>query len=307
LLNKGLKMKRLSGLLLLTIVIFAGCRSMPALLPADKRITWLPADSKVFLNVNIEGNRTLFNETITKMGIDNKDLQQIIDKSRTVCLGLENPLDLADPGVHLISEGQYTSGMMRLGLRVTKEWAMTDKETRAITNVEAGLQILPEKGKIFFSEGKIDEILTNKVDPVPVYLPRDVRDHFVESDIILYYPQPSKEVLTTLSPALEKLEVDLFYISMNKIEPVVEGEEPEYEIMGLVRMKDLGKARPFSTALKWVILGVVVSSENPETRKFLKEIDIDSNLSNVEMTGLNLSIEQASNMIANVIKLDIYQ
>lgn len=300
-------MKKMSGLLLLTIVIFAGCASMPALLPADKRITWLPADSKVFLNVNIEGNRTLFNETITKMGIDNKDLQHIIDKSRTVCLGLENPLDLADPGVHLISEGKYNSGMLKLGLRVTKAWAMTDRETGTITNVEAGLQILPEKGTIFFSEGKIDEILTNKVDPVPVYLPREVRKHFVESDIILYYPQPSKEVMTSLSPALEKLEVDLFYISMNKIRPVVEGEEPQYELMGLVRMKDLGKARPFSTALKWVIIGVVMSSENPDTKQFLKEIEVDSNLSNVEISGLTLTIEQASNLISNVIKLDIYQ
>lgn len=300
-------MKKLSGLLLLTIVFFAGCKSMPVLLPADQRITWLPADSKVFLNVNIEGNRTLFNETITKMGIDNKDLQSIIDKSKTVCLGLENPQDLADPGVHLISEGKYNSGMLKLGLRVTREWAMTDRETGTITNVEAGLQILPEKGKIFFSEGKIDEILTNQVDPVHVYLPRDVRKHFVESDIILYYPQPSKEVLTSLSPTLEKLEVDLFYISMNKVQPVVEGEEPEYEIMGLVRMKDLGKAKPFSTALKWVIIGVVMSSENPDTKRFLREITVDSNLSNVEMSGLNLSIDQASDLISNVIKLDIYK
>ena len=300
-------MKKLSGFLLLTIVIFAGCKSMPALLPADQRITWLPADSKVFLNVNIEGNRTLFNETITKMGIDNKDLQSIIDKSQTVCLGLENPLDLADPGVHLISEGKYNSGMLKLGLRVTKEWAMTDRETGTITNVEAGFQILPEKGSILFSEGKIDEILTNQVDPIHVYLPRDVRKHFVESDIILYYPQPSKEVLTTLSPTLEKLDVDLFYISMNKIQPVLEGVDPEYEIMGLVRMKDLGKAKPFSTALKWVIIGVVMSSDNPDTKQFLREIEVDSNLSNVEMSGLSLSIEQASDLIANVIKLDIYQ
>lgn len=300
-------MKKLSGILLLIIIVLTGCRSVPARFPADKRITWLPADSKVFLNVNIEGNRTLFNETITKMGIDNKELQAIVDKSQTVCLGLENPLDLADPGVHLISEGQYNSGMLKLGLRVTKEWARTDRETGTITNVEAGLQVLPEKGKIIFSEGRIDEILTNQVDPVPVYLPRDVRDHFVESDIILYYPQPSKEVLTTLSPTLEKLEVDLFYISMNKVEPVIEGEEPEYEIMGLVRMKDLGKARPFSTAMKWVIIGVVMTSEDPDTKQFLKEIEIDTNLSDIELSGLNLSIEKASNLISNVIKLDIYE
>ena len=299
-------MKKLNGLLLLTIMIFAGCKSMPVLQPADKRITWLPADSKVFLNVNIEGNRTLFNETITKMGIDNKELQSIIDRSQTVCLGLENPLDLADPGVHIISEGSYNSGMMRLGLRVTKEWARTDKELGTISNSE-GLQVLPERGQIFFSEGKIDEIMTNKVDPLPVYLPRDVRDHFVNSDIILYYPQPSREVLMTLSPTLEQLEVDLFYISMNKVEPVVEGEGPEYEIMGLVRMKELGKARPFSTALKWVILGVVVSSEDPEMRQFLKEIDIKAVWNDIELTGLTLSVERASEIIAGVIKLDIYQ
>lgn len=300
-------MKKLGGIILLTIVIFTGCRSVPALLPADKRITWLPADSKVFLNVNIEGNRTLFNETITKMGIDNKDLQSIIDRSQTVCIGLENPLDLADPGIHLISEGNYNKGMLKLGLRVQREWEQTDKESGTITNIEAGLQIVPEKGKILFSEGKIDEILTNRVDPVPVYLPRDVRDHFIDSDIILYYPQPSREVLTTLSPNLADLEVDLFYISMNKIEPVVEGEEPQYEIMGLVRMADIRKARPFSTALKWVILGVVVTSEDPDTKQFLKEIDIDTQWNDVALTGLNLTIDRASELISNVIKLDIYQ
>ncbi|MBB6480767.1 hypothetical protein [Spirochaeta isovalerica] len=300
-------MKKLSGIILLTIVIFTGCRSMPALLPADKRITWLPADSKVFLNVNIDGNRELFNRTITKMGIDNKDLQSIIDRSHTVCLGLENPLDLADPGIHMISEGEYNSGMMKLGLRVSKDWAQTDRESGTITNAEAGIQIVPEKGKILFSEGKIDEILTNRVDPVPVYLPRDVRDHFIESDIILYYPQPSRDVLTALSPNLADLEVDLFYISMNKVEPVAEGEEPEYEIMGLVRMKDITKTRPFSTALKWVILGVVVSSENPDTKQFLKTIKIDTQWNDVELSGLNLSLEMASDMISNVIKLDIYE
>ncbi|MBI9100366.1 MAG: hypothetical protein JEY91_17920 [Spirochaetaceae bacterium] len=299
-------MKKWTGMILLTMLILWGCKSMPVLQPADKRITWLPADSKVFLNVNIEGNRELFNKTITKMGIDNKDLQSLIDKSQTVCLGLENPLDLADPGVHLISEGSYNRGMMRLGLRVTREWAQTDSETGTISN-KAGLQVLPEKGKIFFSEGKIDEILTNQVDPIPVYLPRDVRDHFVESDIILYYPQPSKEVLTTLSPTLEKLEVDLFYISMNKIEPEVEGGEPEYAIMGLVRMKDVRKAKPFSTALKWVILGAIVSSDVPDTRQFLKEIDIDAKWNDIEITGLNLSIERASELIASVIKLEIYK
>lgn len=300
-------MKKLSALILLALVIFTGCRSVPALLPADKRITWLPADSKVFLNVNIEGNRELFNQTITKMGIDNKDLQSIIDRSYSVCLGLENPVDLADPGVHIISEGNYNSGMLKLGLRVTKEWARTDRETGTITNAEAGFQIVPEKGEILFSEGKIDEILTNKVDPVPVYLPRDVRDHFLQSDIILYYPQPSREVLTTLSPNLADLEVDLFYISMNRVYSDVPGDEPQYEIMGLVRMKDITKAKPFSTALKWVILGVVVTSENPDTRQFLKTIKIDTRWNDVELTGLNLSLDRASDLLSNVIKLDIYK
>jgi hypothetical protein len=279
---------------------------MPVLQPADTRITWLPADSKVFLNVNLEGNRVLLEKTVDKMGIDNKDLQSIMDKSQSVCLGLENPLDLADPGIHLISEGKYNSGMIRFGLRVSKDWARTDKEIGTISNKE-GLQILPEKGHIFFSEGKVNEIVSNRVDPVPVYLPRDVKDHFVESDLILYYPQPSKEVLMTLSPALEKLEVDLFYISMNKIEPVEEGQDPLYEIMGLVRMKDETKAKPFSTAMKWVILGVVVTSENPDTRKFLKEIKIKPLNSDVQLSGLNVTIDQASDLIANMIKLDIYQ
>lgn len=300
-------MKKLSGLILLILVIFSGCKSVPALLPADKRITWLPAESKVYLNVNIDGNRELFNETINKMGIDNKDLQDIIDRSYTVCLGLENPLDLADPGLHLISEGNYNKGLLRLGLRVKKEWAQTDKKSGTITNLEAGMQIVPERGKILFSEGKIDEILTNTVDPVPVYLPRDVRDHFIKSDIILYYPQPSREVLTALSPNLKDLQVDLFYISMNKIEPIVEGKEPEYEIMGLVRMKDITKTKPFSTALKWVILGVVVSSDNPETKQFLKTIKIDTQWNDVEITGLNLTLDRASDLISNIIKLDIYQ
>jgi hypothetical protein len=279
---------------------------MPVLQPADTRITWLPADSKVFLNVNLEGNRVLLEKTVDKMGIDNKDLQSIMDKSQSVCLGLENPLDLADPGIHLISEGKYNSGMIRFGLRVSKDWARTDKEIGTISNKE-GLQILPEKGHIFFSEGKVNEIVSNRVDPVPVYLPRDVKDHFVESDLILYYPQPSKEVLMTLSPALEKLEVDLFYISMNKIEPVEEGQDPLYEIMGLVRMKDETKAKPFSTAMKWVILGVVVTSENPDTRKFLKEIKIKPLNSDVQLSGLNVTIDQASDLIANMIKLDIYK
>jgi len=297
-------MKKLNGLLLLTILIFTGCKSMPVLQPADKRITWLPADSKVFLNVNIEGNRLLLNEAITKMGLENKELQSIMDKSQTVCLGLENPLELS--GIHLISEGKYNSGIMKIGLRMSKDWARTDKESGTITST-TGLQVVPEKGEILFSEGRIDEILTNRVDPVPVYLPRDVRDHFIKSDIILYYPQPSREVLMTLSPTLEQLEVDLFYISMNKIQPVVEGEEPVYEMMGLVRMKQLGKARPFSTAMKWVILGVIVSSENPDTRRYLKEIEITTQWNDVEMTGLNLTIEQASDIIASVIKLDIYE
>ncbi|MDA3809870.1 MAG: hypothetical protein PF518_06000 [Spirochaetaceae bacterium] len=299
-------MKKLSGYLLLILLIFTGCKSMPNLQPADKRITWLPADSKVFLNVNIEGNRVLFNETLTKMGFENKDLKSIIEKSQTVCLGLENPLDLSDSGIHLISEGKYNSGIMKIGLRITKEWAQTDRESGTITS-RTGLQVVPEKGEILFSDGKIDEILTNRVDPIAVYLPRDVRDHFIQSDIILYYPQPSREVLMTLSPTLEKLEVDLFYISMNKIESVVEGEEPDYEIMGLVRMKDLGKARPFSTAMKWVILGVIVSSENPDTRRFLKDIDISAKWNDVVLEGLTLSIEEASNMISSVIKLDIYK
>jgi hypothetical protein len=299
-------MKKLSGLVVLIILLVTGCSTMPVLQPADTRITWLPADSKVFLNVNLEGNRVLLEKTVDKMGIDNKDLQSIMDKSQSVCLGLENPLDLADPGIHLISEGKYNSGMIRFGLRVSKDWARTDKEIGTISNKE-GLQILPEKGHIFFSEGKVNEIVSNRVDPVPVYLPRDVKDHFVESDLILYYPQPSKEVLMTLSPALEKLEVDLFYISMNKIEPVEEGQDPLYEIMGLVRMKDETKAKPFSTAMKWVILGVVVTSENPDTRKFLKEIKIKPLNSDVQLSGLNVTIDQASDLIANMIKLDIYK
>ena len=299
-------MKRLKGVLLLIVIVFAACTSMPVSQSADKYITWLPADAKIFLNVNIEGNRVLFNQTITKMGIDNKDLQAIIDRSQTICLGLENPLDLANPGVHLISEGVYNSGILKLGLRVTKEWARTDKKLGTLSNKD-GLQILPEKGYILFSEGKIDEIISNKIDPVPVYLPRDVRKHFVNSDIILYYPQPSREVLTALSPTLEDLDVDLFYISMNKVEPSVEGEESDYEIMGLVRMKDLSKARPFSTALKWVILGVIVSSEDPDRRQFLKEIDIKAVLHDVELKGLTLSVERASELIAGVIKLDLYQ
>ena len=299
-------MRKLSGIVLLALIIFIGCSSMPVLRPADERITWLPADSKVFLNVNIEGNRPLLEETLAKMGLDDKGLKSILDNSQTVCIGLENPLDMSNPGIHIISEGHYNSTMISLGLRVTKEWARTDRKTGTISN-EAGLQILPLKGQIFFSEGKINEIISNEINPVPVYLPRDVRDHFVNSDIILYYPQPSKEVLTTLSSTLENLEVDLFYISMNKIETGEETETPRYEMMGLVRMKELGKARPFSTALKWVILGVIVSSENPDTRQFLKTINIDTRWNDIELTGLVLDQEQAGNMIANIIKLDIYK
>ncbi len=297
-------MRKLSGLLLLGLILFTGCTSMPALRPADERITWLPLDSKVFLNVNIEGNRLLFEKTITKMGLNNKHLTSIIDKSQTVCLGLENPLDLA--GIHVITEGNYNKGMISFGLRITKEWARTDKETGTISNQE-GLQILPERGMLYISEGKIDEILSNELNPVAVYMPKEVRDHFVESDIILYYPQPSKEVLKTLSPNLENLKVDLFYISMNKIEKDGNDENPEYEIMGLVRMKELSKAKPFSTALRWVIVGVVAKSKDPDTRKFLKEVDVTHHWKDVEMTGLNLSIEKASDLIAGVMKLDIYK
>ncbi len=299
-------MKKLSGIIVAALIILSGCRSMPAGRPADERITWLPAESKVYLNVKIEGNQELLNETMLKMGINDKGLNSIINKSITVCLGLEDPLNLADPGIHIITEGHYNDTMISLGLRVTREWARTDRDTGTIEN-SSGLQILPQKGQIFFSEGRINEIISNEMNPVPVYLPRDVREHFINSDIILYYPQPSIEVLTALSPTLEKLEVDLFYISMNKIATEEETEYPEYEITGLVRMKDLGKAKPFSTALKWVVLGVIVKSENPETRQLLKTIEIDNRWNNVELTGLNVSIEQASEMIANVIKLDIYQ
>lgn len=303
---KGLMMKKLSGLVFLMIMIITGCSTMPVMEPADTRITWLPEDSKVYLNVNIEGNRDLLNSTVNKMGIDNKDLQSIMDKSQTVCLGLENPLDLTDPGVHLISEGKYNSTFIKYGLRFSKEWARTDKEIGTISNAD-GIEIIPEKGHIFLSEGKVSEIVRNQVNPVPVYLPRDVKDHFVDSDLILYYPQPSREVLTTLSPTLERLEIDLFYISMNRIESLEEGQEPHYEIMGLVRMVDESKARPFSTAMKWVILGVVITSENPDTKQFLKEVKIVPTGSDVELSGLNMTIDQASDLIANVVKLDIYK
>lgn len=254
------------GVLGVTMLFLAGCRTLP---PLEPRSPWdiLPPEAALYAYLSVPLHREILSDLLQKEGFPSSGVSYLLD--HTTYFYLAGMVSENTPSRFqwvILGEGDFSSFLLQLGLSPEKGW--TRKTHRTLTGrisipyfeQDSGhIQVaLLEKRLLIFSNGNIQNTLDRAFAPIQtksksIPLPLD-------EDVGIYLSSPFEQFFQLDFPDLEPYLPTLESIRIN----LTQADPEQYLANGVLTFQKVEQARSVSVLLRLTVAKIVLQEDSLE-------------------------------------------
>ena len=268
-------------------ILVLSCASAPEYVSVERPVHFLPADAQLIGKINAESNEVLFREIIGVFlsggNFDGQeaDLQKALSRTENVFFAFSRG-QAGNSGFSIIIQGRFPRGITESLIKKEEGWEKQSSSPAWYRNTLSGLEFaVPERDMIFFSTGKLKEMLTRHAAGRPAAITYEALKEFEVSDIVLFLGNPASGLLEGLPVDTGKFPLSSMWFSLFK-------SQAGYRFSGVFLLSDEKKASAMAMLSKILMVGWFRQNKLGTMEQLKEQLEITPQGASVRITGIYL-------------------
>ena len=278
-------------------VLMLSCASAPEFVSVERPVHFLPDNPQMVGKMNAVSNEVLFSEIIgtflsggffndgdmtDNLSGNDEGLQKALGRTENVFFAFNNPENGGERIFSLIIQGKFPRGITESMIKKEEGWEKQSSSPRWYKNTISGMEFaVPEKNMIFFSTGKLDEMLRRYTSGSRAQISYEALKEFEVSDIVLYVGNPASGLLKGMPVDTEKFPLSSMWFTLFQSRDM-------YRLSGVFLLSDEKKAKAMAMLSKILMVGWFRQNKLGTMEELKEQLVIAAAGASVRLSGVYL-------------------
>lgn len=277
------------------IFLLFSCAGGPEVVSTERPVHFLPDDSQILGKIDTAANSELFTELILSLMPGEEELGRALERTENVYFTMHAGDSEGESLVSFIIQGKFPKGLTESAIKKAEGWERRKGIIPWWENSITGMQFsVPEKNLIFFSRGKLEEMLSHYFSGRIKPLSYEVLKELEVSDLVLYMGDPGAGLLKGLPVDTDKFPLKALWFTLFR-------DERGYRLSGVFLLSDEKQSKAMAMLSRIFMVGWFRQNKLGTMEELKESMEINAIGNSVRIGGIILDADEVLRLIFSFI------